>query len=340
MQIKRKWRQFINFLQREKLDRLMGLILALIIGSAIALSLVEKDLSLADSLWWSIVTLTTVGYGDISPATPVGRLIAILNMVVGVGLLAMLSATLASFLVNLKLKENRGMSEYAFKGHIILCEWNSRTAAVIKELRLTPQTEFTPIVLIANLEHNPCRAERVYFISGNVNDDTLTRANIKDAATVLILGDDHLDDIARDAKVILSTLTVESLNQRVYTVVELVDETHVITCQRANANEIVVGNEITSRLMSQAVLNHGMSKVVSQLLTAENDNQLYKIPVPKFKVGKPFLEVLVYMKEQYQATVVALQSGGNGEVISNPPNDLYVNADDALIVIAQHHPQF
>jgi voltage-gated potassium channel len=211
---------------------------------------------------------------------------------------------------------------------------------VIKELRLTPQTEFTPIVLIANLEHNPCRAERVYFISGNVNDDTLTRANIKDASTVLILGDDQLDDVARDAKVILSTLTVESLNQRVYTVVELVDETHVITCQRANANEIVVGNEITSRLMSQAVLNHGMSKVVSQLLTAENDNQLYKIPVPKSKVGTSFLEVLVYMKEQYQATVVALQSGGNGEVISNPPNDLYVNADDALIVIAQHHPKF
>ena len=60
---------------------------------------------------------------------------------------------------------------------------------------------------------NPSRAENVYLIQGNVNDDTLTRANIQQATTVLILGDDKLDDIARDAKVILSTLTVESLNQ-------------------------------------------------------------------------------------------------------------------------------
>ncbi|MCM1981650.1 potassium channel family protein [Lyngbya confervoides] len=333
------WLRAWIFIERENLHRLSLLILGLVFVSAIALSAVEPDLSVADGIWWSIVTLTTVGYGDIAPATLLGRTVATVNMLVGVGLLAILSATLASLLVNLRLKEDRGMGDYSFRNHIIICEWNGRTASIVKELRLAPQTELTPIVIIANLEHNPSRAERVYLIQGNVNDDTLTRANIKEAATVLILGDDRLEDVARDAKVILSTLTVESLNQAVYTVVELVDETHAITCRRAHANEIIVGSEITSMLMSQAALNHGISTVISQLLTAESDNQLYKVQVPKSKVGTSFLDAMVYMKERYNSTVVALQPGHQAEVLSNPPNDTLLGAEDYLIVIAKQHPQ-
>ncbi len=339
MYLKRTCHRIWTFIKQENLHRLTLLILSLIVLSAIAISMVERDLSFADSVWWSIVTLTTVGYGDIAPTSSIGRIVAIVNMIVGVGLLAILSATLASILVNLKLKQDRGMGDYTFKKHIILCEWNSRAAAIIKELRMNPQTELTPIIIIANIDCNPSLSDQVYLIKGNVNDDTLNRANIKSASTVIILGDDQLDDHARDAKVILSTLTVESLNQDVYTIVELVDETHAITCRRAQANEIIVGHEITSMLISQAALNHGISKVVSQLLTAETDNQLYKVPVPKSKVGANFIEVLVYMKERYNSTVVGLQQGIEGEVCSNPPNNTKLSEEDYLIVIAKEHPQ-
>ena len=124
-----------------------------------------------------------------------------------------------------------------------------------------------------------------------------------------------------------------------YTIVELVDETHAITCRRAQANEIIIGSKIASMLMSQAALNHGISKVVSQLLTAETDNQLYKVPVPQSKIGEHFIEVLIYMKERYDSTVVGLQQGLEGEVLSNPPNDMILSREDFLIVIAKQHPQ-
>ena len=55
--------------------------------------------SVADALWWSVVTVTTVGYGDVSPVTGEGRLIAVVLMFVGIGVISAFTATIASFFV-------------------------------------------------------------------------------------------------------------------------------------------------------------------------------------------------------------------------------------------------
>jgi voltage-gated potassium channel len=333
---KRLWR----FLQRENLDRLLFIIGILIAVSSIGLSWVEPELSLVDALWWNIVTLATVGYGDIAPVTLVGRLIAVVDMIFGIGVLAAFSATIASILIERKIREDLGMSSYNFKDHIILCEWNYRSRFILKELRLDSQSKEIPIVLIANIERKPIDDENLFFIRGQVSDETLERANLVKAKTVIILGDDSLDYTARDAKVILSTLTVESLNSNAYTIVELVNEAYVQTCKRAKADEIIVSSELSSMLISQATLNHGITKVISELLTSQDgSNQLYKIPVPKSQVGLPFMEVFIQMKQVYQSIVLAVQKGSEGEVISNPPSDYQLENNDYLLVIAHEKPR-
>lgn len=50
-----------------------------------------------DALWWSVVTATTVGYGDIAPRTPEGRLVAVLLMVSGIGVIGVFTASVAGF---------------------------------------------------------------------------------------------------------------------------------------------------------------------------------------------------------------------------------------------------
>jgi voltage-gated potassium channel len=52
-----------------------------------------------DALWWGIVTLTTVGYGDVVPKTPEGKLAATILMLLGIGLFGAITATITSFLV-------------------------------------------------------------------------------------------------------------------------------------------------------------------------------------------------------------------------------------------------
>jgi voltage-gated potassium channel len=69
---------------------------ALIIVSSAIMTLVEK-MKFQDALWWSIVTCTTVGYGDISPKTGIGRVLAVILMIFGVGFIGMLTGTITTY---------------------------------------------------------------------------------------------------------------------------------------------------------------------------------------------------------------------------------------------------
>ena len=70
-----------------------------IIISALVISYVEK-MNYSDSLWWAFVTATTVGYGDISPKTHIGRFVAIFLMLIGIGTFGMITGTIATYFLN------------------------------------------------------------------------------------------------------------------------------------------------------------------------------------------------------------------------------------------------
>ncbi len=86
------------------------MILFMVFASGLALSLLEPGLS--------VVTLTTVGYGDISPATTGGRIIAIIIMFFGIGLLGMLRGNLATIIISKRIRENKGMGTTNLEGQI------------------------------------------------------------------------------------------------------------------------------------------------------------------------------------------------------------------------------
>lgn len=64
-----------------------------------------ENLSFGDALWWSIVTTTTVGYGDISPSSALGKVIAVILMIIGIGFLGMLTGTISTYFLQ-KVKSN------------------------------------------------------------------------------------------------------------------------------------------------------------------------------------------------------------------------------------------
>lgn len=85
-----------------------------IVAGGIAIHFVE-EMTVFDGIWWSFVTATTVGYGDISPTTPAGRVIAAILMIVGIGLIGSLTSTITA----LFFQRHENASKIDTKGEIL-----------------------------------------------------------------------------------------------------------------------------------------------------------------------------------------------------------------------------
>lgn len=88
-----------EFLKTNNFIYVAYITLGSILFGTIGISFTE-NLSFGDALWWSIVTTTTVGYGDISPKTALGKIIAVILMIIGIGFLGMLTGTIATYFLN------------------------------------------------------------------------------------------------------------------------------------------------------------------------------------------------------------------------------------------------
>ena len=326
--------KLLAFLHREHLFRLMGVIVVLVLGGALGLLTFEEGQSFPDSLWWAIVTVTTVGFGDISPVSLGGRLIGAVLMVFGIGVLGMFTATIAGVFVEKRLRKERGMSSYDLEGHIILCEWNDRTKEILKDLRADARAAKAPIVLVADIDAKPVVDEHLHFVRGDLTEETLKRAGIEKAATVVIVGDRSLDYGARDAKAVLSVLTIESLNPDIYSIIELASEENVRHCERAHADEIIVGAEFSSRVISTATLDHGISTVLRELLSAQVGHDLITVPVSEELGGRRFFDVFCDLKREHGMIALAILRHGGGDVETNPESDTVVDRDDRLVVVS------
>ncbi|XEO93223.1 ion transporter [Latilactobacillus sakei] len=85
-----------KFLKQNGLLYLTYISAAVLIIASVLYALAEKA-TLADSFWWAIATATTVGYGDISPHTLIGRIAAIMLMSVGIGFIGTLTSSITSY---------------------------------------------------------------------------------------------------------------------------------------------------------------------------------------------------------------------------------------------------
>ncbi|QUH27823.1 potassium channel family protein [Vallitalea guaymasensis] len=323
-------------MEKSKIYKLIGIFLVALFVCSTAFYVFESkanaDLSYGDSLWWGFVTTTTVGYGDYFPITIPGRLFGIALMLIGISTFGFLTAAIASIFIDNKMKEGMGLMDIKFENHIVLIGWNKKSETMLKEL--VEDSEERKIVIVSDIERLNLPYKNTYFVHGDPTiDETLIRANISCADIVMVVADENLknNDGMADAKSVLVCLAVDKFNTNIHLIAEVLNEENIPHFERANVNDIIVSNQMSSRVMVRSAVYKNVSSVLKELLTNSYGNELYECKVKKDDIGISFKELSMKYINDYNTIVVGI---ANEKVSLNPDKDRKIKKDDVIIYIS------
>lgn len=321
--------RFVLFLKTSTGLKIVIFFLALILLTSLVVFVIERKtnngfLSFFDSLWWTIVTISTVGYGDRLPNTITGRIIAIITIFVGIGMMGTVTGKIASFLMERQMKEEKGLLDFSkMKGHFIICGWKREMHIVVSEI-LKGNGDFSPleIVLINKASSDDINALRsdptlkgIKYVNGDfVEEVDIVRAGVKGAAKVLVMADYYTKgDLQQiDSKTVMAVMNIKNLNRKAYICAELLDTKFEKYLRLSQCDEILLSRSFSRSILSSASSGTGLSHVINTLISGDCGTSISTVPFPKSFIGNTFQELKTHFyTKQYSQLIGILENTGN-----------------------------
>lgn len=224
----------------------------------------ERPLGFADVFYFTVVTLTTVGYGDIIPVTAEARLVnAILLTPIRIFLWALFLGTAYDlFLQRYRERVQMEQLHKRLKGHTIVCGYGVKGRAIVMELLAHGHRREDIVVIEASEEEAREAAEHeIVALRGDASSEAILRAAaIEKAEHVLVAPN-------RDDASVLICLTVRSLAPNVRLVASAREEENIKLLYRAGADVVVSPSVSGGRLMATAVRQRAVTTFLEDLLS-------------------------------------------------------------------------
>ena len=254
---------------------MLTVLLASVIGNAVTFYLfdtpVKPGLTLSDSFWYSIISITTIGYGDYH-ATTLGSRIGTVIFVVFFGLVAFTTTAgmLIDWIVDLRVKEQSGMSSIQAKDHLLIINFpnESRVRQIIEEFLSDEAHKRDEIIIVAdNVNSIPFANTNVSFVRGSpLEEDTYRRALITKASKVIVLSTSY-DDPSSDSVVASVASIVHYLNPSVRIVAECLNPYHKLLFGNITELSLVYTLHMANNLLVQETQDPGVT-ALTQAITS------------------------------------------------------------------------
>ncbi|MGD7008571.1 ion channel [Metabacillus sp. 84] len=249
--------------------------------------------------WWLMTTMTTVGYGDVSPVTAAGRVWTMLVIYpFGIGIFGIVIGMIVDSFSKHKQMKEEGRLMYRGQHHYVLIGWTQKSREAAKELMLEePEAD---LVLIDELEKSPMTHERFHYIQGSATDTAiLDQAGAARAKAVLIFAPAHVEDMdLADGRTLLIASSIEEYDtgteSNIYTIAEILNKQHVKMFKHVSVDEFILSEHAASHLMARSARHHGTSTIFGKLLNnGRGGEELHEVSaLPEWKTYRDAFESL------------------------------------------------
>lgn len=222
--------------------------------------------SFGDSIWYSIISITTIGYGDFSASSTGARICTVVFIIIfGLAIFSAALGLAIEFYSNIVEKGLKGMCKIHSTNHVVVINFpgDAPLTRLIDELSKDPEYKDREVVVVSDqIEELPIRHKHLQFVSGSpLLPKTLTQANIQKAHTAIVLTANDKSPQDSDAVGSSVVLLIEEMNKDVHTIAMCADPDHRFLFEKSKTDSIVCGPLLSMNLLVQEMQDHGISHV-------------------------------------------------------------------------------
>lgn len=303
---------------------LLAVLAAIAVGT-VAFHLLE-GWSILDSLYVTVQTVTTVGFGDVTPRTTLGRVFATAFMMVGVGVVLYALTSTVQSIVHSELfaryRQTRQMSK--LRDHFIICGAGRVGSHLMRSLRAVDG-----LFLVIESDQQKCETLMAMNIPVLVRDATLEESLIE-------AGVEHARGLASclpdDADNVYVVLTARDLNPNIHIVARAAEEQAESKLIRAGANRVVAPTIIGGHRMAMALTKPAVGDFLDSVTANHLELGFEQLEVDAVSslVGRKLSESVI--RSELNIVIVSIRRS-DGQIIFNPSGETKIESGDMLIAI-------
>jgi len=292
--------------------------------------------NLWDSFWYSIVTLATVGYGDIIPRTTGGRIVGLVFVLGSITVLGAVIGKVTDFISDMRERKKMGYNGTKFENHVVIIGLNSFVKQIIKTLLDAHQkvAVITDNKAEVDLLYERYGTEKFFVLYSDLDDyESFKKVNIENSKIV------H-PALDTDTEELVMILNLRDHFPDIKFIVVLEESNLKNTFHSAGVTYVLSKNEFASKLMASFIFEPAVADLTTDLITPnisfnnieEFDIEQYLVTDHNKYLNKRWGEFCNIIRNKCRSIPIGIKKN-DGRLIKVPPDDVIIEKDDYVIFI-------